>query len=394
MAQREAQIGRDPVSAKPQARPRPILRSLVPAALALALVAGGCAGDERRRVPAGEPPPAPAATAPTSTAVDGEGLLTTAAGGSCLHWRPADGTDYELVGPRAGALSAELVVDDHPVRIEGRTAGSATSCGDPRAITLEVDRFDFRAVYATAAVAPGLTWRSRRFDALFGATQSINFLEVDVRRPGVTIRPVQAPGGVVTSRIGTDAGATAAVNGGFFSSSYAATGLLKIGGRVVATNPAGRPARSAVGFSPPDVVLFERLAPGDPWAAVSDALGAGPSLVAAGRVDVTRAAEGMSSYLDPRHPRTAIGARADGHVVLLTADGRTAAGAGVTLEELARLLRQLGCEQAINLDGGGSTTMWVRGQPEGGVVSYPSDNRTADHRGERRVANALVVHTP
>jgi exopolysaccharide biosynthesis protein len=99
----------------------------------------------------------------------------------------------------------------------------------------------------------------------------------------------------------------------------------------------------------------------------------------------------MVSDLERRHPRTAIGVRPTGEVLLVTVDGRSAAGAGVTLAELARLLIVLGCDRAMNLDGGGSTTMWIARQPDDGVVSYPSDDGNGDHRGERRVANALCV---
>ena len=46
--------------------------------------------------------------------------------------------------------------------------------------------------------------------------------------------------------------------------------------------------------------------------------------------------------------------------------------------------------RALNLDGGGSSTLWVRGESAGGFVSCPCDNKTFDHQGERAVANALL----
>ena len=64
---------------------------------------------------------------------------------------------------------------------------------------------------------------------------------------------------------------------------------------------------------------------------------------------------------------------------------------GMTLDELARWFDALGAVEALNLDGGGSTTLWVRGEPFGGIVNYPSDNRQADHRGERSVGSVLGV---
>ena len=82
-----------------------------------------------------------------------------------------------------------------------------------------------------------------------------------------------------------------------------------------------------------------------------------------------------------RHPRTAIGWN-DSYFYLVTVDGRQPhLSVGMTLNELARYLVSLGCREAMNLDGGGSTTMWVGGS----VVNRPSDGE------ERAVANALIL---
>ena len=88
-----------------------------------------------------------------------------------------------------------------------------------------------------------------------------------------------------------------------------------------------------------------------------------------------------------RHPRTAIGTDKRGNVYLIVVDGRSKGNAdGVSIPELAFLARMLGAEDAINLDGGGSTTLWLKGL---GVVNYPSDNRRYDHAGERAVSNIV-----
>lgn len=83
----------------------------------------------------------------------------------------------------------------------------------------------------------------------------------------------------------------------------------------------------------------------------------------------------------PRHPRTALGWN-DTHYFLIAVDGRQKGlSAGMTFPELADLARRLGCTDALNLDGGGSTTLWLGGK----VMNSPSDRR------ERPVANALLV---
>ena len=69
-------------------------------------------------------------------------------------------------------------------------------------------------------------------------------------------------------------------------------------------------------------------------------------------------------------PRTAIGMIAPGHVVFVVVDGRSSGySRGMTLPELARTMKDLGCEVAYNLDGGGSSALWfngdVRNRPQG-----------------------------
>lgn len=112
-------------------------------------------------------------------------------------------------------------------------------------------------------------------------------------------------------------------------------------------------------------------------------LGGGPRLLSNGQfVAHGEAASYAQSFYPTRHPRTALGWRADGKLVLVTVDGRQRDSAGMSIAELARLMQQLGCREAINLDGGGSTTMVIRNR----IVNRPSDLL-----GERPVSDALLV---
>ena len=100
------------------------------------------------------------------------------------------------------------------------------------------------------------------------------------------------------------------------------------------------------------------------------------------------ATDGMSDY---RHPRTVIGRKADGTIVLGTVDGRQEANNmyGMTYEELSAMMMYYGCEEAFNLDGGGSTTMIIRNNNGGfDVMNTPSDG------GQRNDANAILVVVP
>ena len=93
-----------------------------------------------------------------------------------------------------------------------------------------------------------------------------------------------------------------------------------------------------------------------------------------------------------RHPRSCACLNKKGRLILLTVDGRTEKAAGMSLPELSTFLDSLDCDFAINLDGGGSTTLYLYGKAPTGVINYPSDNRTFDHQGQRKVANVIVVH--
>lgn len=91
----------------------------------------------------------------------------------------------------------------------------------------------------------------------------------------------------------------------------------------------------------------------------------------------------ISRNAEARHPRSAIGVSRDGRTLWLFAvDGRTTASVGMTLVELADAMRALGAWDALNFDGGGSTTLVIDGR----VVNTPSDAT-----GERAVGNALLV---
>lgn len=93
-------------------------------------------------------------------------------------------------------------------------------------------------------------------------------------------------------------------------------------------------------------------------------------------------------FSETRHPRSAIALTKEGDIMLVAVDGRAEGHAdGMSIAELAYLLRILKAHCALNLDGGGYTTLWVNGQ----VVNHPSDNKKFDNKGERKVHNIIAV---
>jgi exopolysaccharide biosynthesis protein len=108
-----------------------------------------------------------------------------------------------------------------------------------------------------------------------------------------------------------------------------------------------------------------------------------PELILDGKIDITWEKEKASkSFAETRHPRTAVAKLKDGKFLMLAADGRTEQSAGLDLYDLAAYMLELGAVDAMNLDGGGSTTMFLDGR----VV-----NRVSEKDGERKVSDAILV---
>ncbi len=122
------------------------------------------------------------------------------------------------------------------------------------------------------------------------------------------------------------------------------------------------------------------------WAAVPSAVGGGPRLLTDGQTTIDWAAEGFEAgFADSLNPRTAVGTTRDGrHLLLVTVDGRQAFSKGVSLASLALILKRYGAWNAINLDGGGSTTLAA----DGLTVSSPGGDGA-----ERPVADMLLVYS-
>ena len=116
------------------------------------------------------------------------------------------------------------------------------------------------------------------------------------------------------------------------------------------------------------------------------AVGGGPVVLEAGEVKVYNKEERMFvTGLQDKHPRTAMGYTADGKLIVLAVEGRNPGIAeGATLEQLGQMLKQMGCIEGLNLDGGGSSCLLINGKP----TIKPSDKE-----GQRPVPAVFVVTT-
>lgn len=128
--------------------------------------------------------------------------------------------------------------------------------------------------------------------------------------------------------------------------------------------------------------LFELTADYSLWN-VDEAIGGGPMLVSGGKLHVTTNNEVFFGTSIPNvHPRSAYGYRTDGTLILLVVDGRQQASRGVDLNELAVLMLDLRCVEALNMDGGGSTTLIVNGK----LINRPVGSTI-----QREVMSALAI---
>jgi hypothetical protein len=170
------------------------------------------------------------------------------------------------------------------------------------------------------------------------------------------------------------------------------------------TLPAGWTSVQATGAKADDLAAVQvgrtmtvtpalRGADGTPYhpASGTTLVNGGPVLVRDGHEDVTQKQDGFVHPGDPsfaygwvleRNPRTFAGVDAQGRTVIVTVDGRSTRDLGLSVPEEADVARSLGLRDAINLDGGGSTTLAVDGR----LASHPSDST-----GERPVGDALLV---
>jgi hypothetical protein len=194
-------------------------------------------------------------------------------------------------------------------------------------------------------------------------------------------------------------GCKEAIVGGFYlRDPFRPLGEVRAGGRALASEPFlnGYGARRAALYATDGTIRIAARAALGPLSA-GDLLQAGPLLVSGGEVVFDRAAdhEGFSAgagqfdsdITDGRHPRSAIGVSQD-DLFLVCCDGRrTGVDAGLTLEELAEFMLALGCRDAMNLDGGGSTTLVHRGH----LLNRPYSLQDQPAPASRPIVSAIVV---
>ena len=283
-----------------------------------------------------------------------------------------------------------------------------------------------KVIFSENTFGKGLVAYHYHYDNLFSSVQDISIIEIDPRR--YIFRVADHKGLKRTSEVASEAGAVAAMNGTFYNMKKGGSVCyLQIDG-VIADTTKGNDMKLRTNGA---VVIRKGKLSIEPWSQEKECayrrrfiqgqylskespagfsvMATMPLLIKDGYAVELPYYKGFS---DKRHPRSVVFEK-DGKICLMVIDGRSKDNAaGMTLDEVQRYLLSIdggkGCRNAVNLDGGGSSTLWINPNSKAstsqassvpevalktvtGVINHPSDNGKFDHKGERRVANSIIV---
>ena len=250
--------------------------------------------------------------------------------------------------------------------------------------------------YQTSRLAGGITLFHLNADSLFGVKQNVFISEFRQQKHSVYKFGIAYSDSLLkgTSRFGMENKALVALNGSFFD--------VEKGGSVAYLESEGR-------------IVARNRKVGDKWAKTDSLLNGAIVIQKNGRLRIEIARPGKryeeskkekavlvsgpmllvngnslplehSEFVKKRHPRSCLCKTKGDRLLFIAIDGRSEIASGMNLKELQHFLIRLNCRDAINLDGGGSTTLWIKDGNATKIVNNPSDKE-----GERPVANILMI---
>lgn len=282
------------------------------------------------------------------------------------------------------------------------------------------------AVWDSFEIREGLVLRTCAFDTLYGVPQYLSMLEIDPKL--YRLEFVDHDGMKQTSPLASEAGEVAALNGTFYDMDLGnSVAYLQIHGLLLDTSrhddvypqingalKINKGKMEIVDWSP-EIEAAQRAKvekeAGVKYGVKKDHLGkpsprfvvkspkqknlsfmaAQPMLIKNGKALLPLS--DMPGFNVKKHNRSIVFTR-DKKLYFLVIDGRAKGQAeGMSIAEMCDLLKYLGAEQALNIDGGGSSTLWLSKPYKGSqIVNYPSDNHKFDHGGERHISNHIGVY--
>lgn len=255
------------------------------------------------------------------------------------------------------------------------------------------------ADWSVAKISKGVILKRASFTkSLFGSNQYISILEIKKNRHLNFDLAYETTVLRTTSDFGRSSQAKAAINGTFFDiANGGSVDYLRSNHSVVNENRLNKNGTRALHQKAAVVINNGKLGiqswdGTEIWESkinAEDVMVSGPMLI---QNNSPVHLDSVSFNLT-RHPRSIIAKGKRNRTFLIVIDGRRELAAGMSLFEARDILRWLKYVDGINLDGGGSSTLWVDGQDFNGVVNYPSDNKKWDHEGQRKVANVILLKT-
>jgi exopolysaccharide biosynthesis protein len=226
----------------------------------------------------------------------------------------------------------------------------------------------------SSEVTPGIVLKSAE-TRLFDSFQAIYIIDIDTTAGNFEFGVAVSDKPLITSVFAPAEGVVAAINGTFFNMQEGYNvHYVRVNDSVMAVTDEKEFGIRATGIFTATGESVDIAAWGperEDAGAVNaeDAIVSGPLLMDE-RADITLDSVNFNKN---RHPRSLLAITADGHVLFIAVDGRQPGYAeGMSLFELRELARSLGCIDILNLDGGGSTTLYVAGKGVDGVVNKPS----------------------
>ncbi|MEO8403837.1 MAG: phosphodiester glycosidase family protein [Chitinophagaceae bacterium] len=267
-----------------------------------------------------------------------------------------------------------------------------------------------RIPWTNKKIAKGIYLQQYWFEqSLFHSNEQVSILKIKLRGKNKIDVIAEQQELKTVSTFGNEQKNIAAINGTFFDTKNGGSvDYVRVDGQVINGNKMGKnntralhqKAALLINKKHVSIVKWDSTADWEQRLRGEDIMVTGPLLLQHGHYEKLD----TGSMYEMRHPRSAIAIKGN-FLWMITVDGRNQHSAGMTLYELASFLKWMGADEAINLDGGGSTTLWIQSEPDG-IVNYPSDNKKMDpavvpapgvytqkwdHTGERKVANVVVV---
>jgi len=234
-------------------------------------------------------------------------------------------------------------------------------------------------------------------NTLFNSNQFVSVLEIKQNKKLEFDIGYDTKKLITTSDFGKQANSMAAINGTFFDiANGGSVDHIKSDGIIINENRLGKNGnraghqRSALVINKGKITIakwdgtlnWEKSLVGE------DIMVSGPLLILD---QIHEKLDPGNAFNKTRHPRTAVAIAKNKRILFITVDGRNINSAGMSLFELTKMMSWLSADDAINLDGGGSTTLWINNYKENGIVNFPTDNKKWDHEGQRKVANVVLL---